>query len=209
VSRRRLPLESDANWWLIEAALKHRSELTGSELAKQDFNQSLKSGRLRAMVRRADGSRELLEASAWEDLHIAELIRVNPKPTKRGHLILRLERMAVWSRKLGGRPRWQWFFVWKPDYENIFGDKTEKPKPPAQTREMPGKGGRPLKHDWVALALEASWLFRHYRKLTRHAVVAKLERWLLDRNKEVPAKSDLQTLVDQVYEHVERRDKGT
>ena len=71
MSRRKLPLESP-HWWPIEKAFEHRSQQTGSDkLAGQDLNQALKAGRLRVRLRRADGHREVLAPSAWDDFYVS------------------------------------------------------------------------------------------------------------------------------------------
>jgi hypothetical protein len=205
MSRRNLPLPlKSPDWVPITEAFEWRLQQTDSILlAVYDFDQALSAGELRALVRRADGQSELLARTVWHnDLHIAGYFSLQPT-------------MAVFSRKLGESPPLeQWFFVWKTDYVRIFGAGPAPSAPVASSsaavrtpsEERKGKGGRPLKHDWVSLALEASWLFRHNPKLTRNAVLRKLEDWCQTRSRPMPALSELQTLVQQVYEHVQKHD---
>jgi hypothetical protein len=202
MSRRKLPLKSPY-WVPITEAFEWRMQQTGSvELAVHDFNQELGAGKLRALVRRADGQSELVARTVWNnDLHVAELnSRHSP--------------IAVVSPKLRYSPRVEWFFVWKPDYERLFGAVPAPSAPVASSsaavrtpsEERKGKGGRPLKHDWSLLALEASWHFRHNPKLTRNAVLRKLEDWCQTHSRPIPAQSELQNVVQLAYEHVQKRD---
>jgi hypothetical protein len=192
VSKRKLPLENP-NWWPIREALEHRCQQTGSDTdAGNDFNQELKAGRLRALVDR-DGRRELLAASAWDDFYVSMLLSLRPMKS----------RMEVFSHSHKGKPPpGHWFFVWKLDYERIFGAVPA----PSEEPSSKGKGGRPLKHDWMALVLEASWYFRHNPKLTRSAVLRKLEDWCQTHRLPIPAASELQKAVRQAYEHVQKHD---
>ena len=207
MSKRKLPLESP-NWWPIREALEHRCQQTGSDtLAAQDFNQKLRADRLRALVRRKDGRRELLPAAAWDNFYVGMWtfdLRDPPGP-----------KWEVFSHShKGDPPPGHWFFVWKPDYERIFGAVPAPSGPVAPSsaavrtpsEERKGKGGRPLKHDWVSLALEASWHFRHNPKLTRNAVLRKLEDWCQTHSRPIPAPSGLQTVVQQAYDHVQKHD---
>src|SRR5262249_39283891 len=107
VSLRKLPLES-SHWWPIADALEHRRQRTGADkLAEEDFNRALKAGNLRAQVRHANGSRELLAPSGWDEFRVVVWISLRGHPPRLGV-----------SNKLGKEPRDQWFFVWLPDYEN-------------------------------------------------------------------------------------------
>jgi hypothetical protein len=220
VSKRKLPLKSP-NWWPIREALEHRCQQTVLEtVAVNDFNQELKAGRLRVLVRR-DDRRELLPASAWDDFYVSTLLSLRPMQS----------RTEVFSHSHKGKPPpGHWFYVWKPDYERIFGAVRAPSEPvapssaavrapsgpvapssaavraPSEGPPSKGKGGRPLKHDWVSLTLEASWHFRHNPKSTRNAVIRKLENWCQTHSRPSPVLSELQTLVRQVYEHVQKHD---
>jgi hypothetical protein len=205
MSRRKLPLPLESPDWVpITEAFEWRLQQTGSEmLVVLDFDKALRDGELRALVRGADGQSELLARTVWHnDLHIAVLF--SPQPT-----------MAVFSRKLSeSPPLWQWFFVWKPDYVRIFGAgpaplapvASSSPAVRTPSEERKGKGGRPLKHDWIALALEASRHFRHNPKRTHNGVLRKLEAWCQTHRRPMPAMSELQNLVRQVYEDVQKND---
>jgi len=206
MSRRKLslPLKSP-DWVPITEAFEWRLQQTRSEmLVVLDFEKALRDGELRALVRHADGQSELLARTVWDnDLHIAVLF--SPQLT-----------MTVFSRKLSeSPPLWQWFFVWKPDYVRIFVAGSTPSAPVASSsaavrtpsEERKGKGGRPLKHDWVSLALEASGHFRHNPKLTRNDVLKKLEGWCETHSRPIPVQSELQKLVGQVYEHVQKYDR--
>jgi hypothetical protein len=206
MSKRKLPLENP-NWWPIREALEHRCQQTGSDTrAGNDFNQELKAGRLRALVDR-DGRRKLLAASAWDDFYVSTWLSLRPMKS----------RMEVFSRSHKGKPPpGHWFFVWKLDYERIFGAVPAPSGPvapssaavraPSEEPPSKGKGGRPLKHDWISLALEASWHFRHNPELTRNAVLRKLEGWCQSHSRPIPAQSELQTVVQQAYEHFQKHD---
>jgi hypothetical protein len=195
VSRGKLPLESP-NWWPIGDAFKHRSERTGSDtLAQEDFNEWLKAGRLRAMVRRHRGPRELLAAAAWDDLHIFPLIRLKPQPS--GRFRFQSGRGAVvWSRKLGGRLQaGQWFFVWKPDYENIFGAVSAIAEPPAPPPQVSVNRGRKPVHDRAELQAVALWLLLQRKQGAPEKkatdVVIELREWCKRNRRKVPANSTL------------------
>jgi hypothetical protein len=199
---RRKPAAGSALWWPIAEALTHRAQRTGSErLACQDFNELLKAGRLRALVRRPDG-RELLAASAWNDFYCSVMLRVaQRRETRQG--VLQPAGTAVFSRKLGARPREQWFFVWRPDYEEIFGDKTKATtKPPQQSAEEQTKQGAPLKHDWIAITAEVA--FREADATTKErarsdlAEAKRVQRWCVRQLKKRPGLSDLREIVKAV-----------
>ena len=68
MSRRKLPLESP-DWGPITEAFEQRMQQTGSDMAcgAGFFDQELRDGRLRALVRREDGRPELLAATAWHN----------------------------------------------------------------------------------------------------------------------------------------------
>jgi hypothetical protein len=152
MSRRKLPLE-DPNWWPIREALEHHYQQTGSaRVTWNDFNQELKAGRLRALVRR-DSRRELLAASAWDDFYVSPLFSLLPMP-----------RMEVFSHSHKGKPPpGHWFYVWKPDYVRIFGaaaaaaEPRSQVAPPTEGREGKSKLGAPLKHDWIAITTEVAF----------------------------------------------------
>ena len=198
MSKRKLPFDSP-NWWPIREALEHRCQQTGSDMdAGNDFNRELKAGRLRALARR-DSRRELLAASAWDDFYVSTLLSLRPMQS----------RMEVFSHSHKGKPPpGHWFYVWKLDYERIFGAVPAPSGPvapssaavraPSEEPASKGKGGRPVKHQWNALTLVASRYFRHDPKLTRSAVVRKLEGWCDTNKKPMPAPSALQEMVNQL-----------
>ena len=187
MKRRKLPPLESPDWRPIAGLLEHRRQQTReSKLVAQEFNRVLKDGRLQTLVQYADGRREVLEASAWEDLHISGWDQL----------------LAVFSRKLGARPPGQWFYVWLPDYKNIFGDSHAISSPPAQTQEVPEKRGRKASHDWPKIGFE---LVRRVEKMGRAAGnkstnswATELERWHEGRNQKAPANSDLREYIDDV-----------
>jgi hypothetical protein len=198
MSRRKLPLQ-DARWWPIEQALEQHSQQTGSDkLACQDFNEALKSGPLRSLVRREDGSRELLAAAAWEDLHCSVVIRVAAEKP-----FARLTGMAVFSRKLHKRPPMQWFFVWLPDYENIFGGPRASLPPSAQTQEVPKKRGRKASYPWAEIGFElvrrAAKMGAVARNKSTNSWAKDLWQWCDDNNKKAPNDGELRKFVDEVF----------
>jgi hypothetical protein len=203
VSRGKLPWES-LNWWPIVDAVAHRSERTGSDtLAQQDFNEVLKAGRLRAMVRRHRGPRELLAAAAWDDFHIVPLIRIQTTPS--GRFRFQSGRGAVvWSRKLGGRLQaGQWFFVWKPDYEKIFGAISTVAQPPTSPQQVSGKRGRKPVHDrgeLQAAALALALARKQGAPEKRPAeVVIELREWCKRNKRKVPADSTLYEIAAAAF----------
>lgn len=189
MSKRKLPLESP-NWWPISDVLEHRSQRTGSDkLAAQDLNQALKVDKLRSLVRRADGSRELLAASTWDDFQVA-LFPFSP------------EGFGVFSRKLGKRPPGQWFFVWLPDYKNIFGDLYENSPPPAPMQEVPEKRGRKASHPWPEIGLELAQRVVKKGKSAGNKSVNRLAvelwHWCQQQYGKAPADSDLREFITEL-----------
>lgn len=203
MSRRKLPLESP-HWWPILEALGHRSQRTGSDtLATQDLNSALRAGRLRALVRHADGRRELLAASSWDnDLRITGFIRVAPR-AQRSQSLLQPGGWDVFSRTLGKQPPGQWFFVWLPDYKNIFGDPHANSASPAQAPEAPAKRGRKIVHPWPEIGFE---LVRRLEKLGKSAgnkstnsLAVELWEWCERRYEKAPVDSELRNFIDEVF----------
>jgi hypothetical protein len=199
-----LPPESP-HWWPIEQALEHRSQQTGSDkLAAQDFNRALKLGRLRALVRRADGPRELLTPSAWDDLYIAVLVDITlfvthftPQPPSAPR-----PGLAVFSHKLGKRPAECWFFVWLPDYKNIFGDLEPKSQSAEQVLERPEKRGRKAILPWTRIGFE---LARRAEKMgaaagnkSTNSWATDLDQWCDDHKLKAPPNSELRVFIDDV-----------
>lgn len=213
MSRRKLPLES-TDWHPIEQVLEQHSQRVGPELTKQDFHEALKPpGRLRVMVRRADGSRELAPASAWEDdLSISMRFRIMPNEKP----FVREAGLCVYSRKLRKRPPECWFFVWKPDYEEAFGSgpvarpsETVQLGPAArrpETVQLPQRrrGPPPKLDQWFPICGEIAR--RCIDPKTGRLRVPKNEsalardvlQWCEDRDLGQPAESDMREAVRRV-----------
>jgi hypothetical protein len=186
VSKRKLPLDSP-NWWLIEDALKHRTQRTGSDwLARADFNQVLKADQLPALARRADGHRELLAAAHWGDLRIGAGLRV------------------MFSRKLGKPPPGYWFYVWKPCYEKIFGPVTTSAEPRPRSQEVPIKRGKKPVHDRADLQSAALGLALQRKQGAPEKkptdVVGELREWCKRNKRKVPADSTLYDIVAAAFQ---------
>jgi hypothetical protein len=201
MSRRKLPLESP-NWWPIEKALEHRSEGTGSDrLACQDFNKALKAGPLRALVRRADGYRELLSASAWDDFYVGVWVRAAPSRRSLQDFF-QPGGMAVSSHQLGKRPPGHWFYVWLPDYKNIFGDPHAKSLSFAQMQEVPEKRGRKFEHPWPEIGFElvrrAAKKGKTAENKSTNSWALELTKWCEDHYQKAPVDSDLREFIDDV-----------
>ena len=161
------PLDSKDWWSVIQAVEDYRQRIDSGVLAWLDFNQELRAGRLRAMRRHANGSRELLAASAWDDLYVAPLIQVNfNNPSGRGRM--HPGKTAVWCRPPQQRDRsdsdrgsgrqiqGQWIYIWRPDYEKIFLDVATKPaEPRARSPEVLENRGRKRVHDHAELGAVA------------------------------------------------------
>src|SRR5262249_12369360 len=200
MKRRKLPLES-ANWWPMPAALKHRSERMGADqLAIWDFNRKLKADELRVQLRDAKASREL-PASAWKGFYVCPLVEA--VPSSPGRFRLGAIGMTVWSRKLGGRIPWHWFFVWRPDYENIFDGKAKSmTKPRRSAEEEQAKQGAPLKHDWIKITTEAAFREADATKKQRDrsdlAEARSMRRWCVGHLKKRPGLTDLREIVKTV-----------
>jgi hypothetical protein len=203
MSRRKLTPESP-DWWRIEKALAdRRQEIDSPVLAAADFNLALRAGKLKTMRRHADGSCEPLAVSAWDDLYIAPLIRVNfNSPTGRSRM--RPGELVVWSRKLGGQIRGQWVFVWRPDYKKIFsGAATPSARSRAQPPEVLETRGRKKVHDRADLQAAALGLALQ-RKLgasekTQTAVVDELRDWCRRNKQKVPGNSYLNEVVADAF----------
>jgi hypothetical protein len=93
--------------------------------------------------------------------------------------------------------------VWRPDYEEIFGDKTEATtKPSQQSAEEQTRQGAPLKHDWIAITAEVAFREATATKKQRgksELAEAKSVRWWCARQlKKRPALSDLRGIVKAV-----------
>ena len=198
MSRRKLPLESP-HWWPLSRALEHRSERMGADqLAIWDFNQALEAGQLQAMVRRRDDC-EVLAASAWKsDFYVTPKIQLIPSSA--GRFRLCSIGMTVWSRKLGGRIPWHWFFVWRPDYEKIFpGAATPPAEPRARSPEVPETRGRKPVHDRADLQSVALFLALQRKqgapKKRPVEIVDGLREWCQQNKRKVPADSTLHEIV--------------
>jgi hypothetical protein len=194
MSRRKLPPESP-NWWPIADALLHRSQRRSSDkLAAQDVHQAMRDGRLRSQVQHGDGRREQLATTAWEDLYIFVWGYGGPP---------RL-RMVVYSRKLGTAPRGCRYFVWLPDYRNIFGDLEPKSQAAEQVVESPGKRGPKPGSWWPAIGVE---LVRRVSKKpnfparpSTNSLATELEDWCDHRYEKAPSNSQLRAFIDGVLD---------
>jgi hypothetical protein len=188
VSRRKLPLESP-NWWPIREALKDGRQRIGSDkLVAQDFNQALKTDRLGALVRYADGSREVLPASAWNNLYVGGWVGL----------------LVVKSRELdGASPPGQVFYVWRPDYEKIFVPVAAVAEPRAQSQEVPMKRGPKPVHNRADLQ-SVALVFALQRKQgvpekKQTDVVDELREWCKRTKRKVPVPSTLYDIVAAAY----------
>jgi hypothetical protein len=196
VSKRRLSLEADLRWWPLEQALEHHRRQRGPEPTQTDFNKALEAGALRALAQHADGHRELLLASVWgSDLCIDMQLRVSDSRPS----------LELFSRKLGKRlrPAELSVFVWRPDYENIFGDRIEPTKKTAQMQEVPEKRGKKPVHDRAELQSVALWLATRQKQgapqKTRANVVDELRDWCTRNKRKAPADSTLYEIVAAAF----------
>ena len=190
---RRLPL-NDRRWLPLTAAYPWVYRLTGDyRLAARDLNAALADGRLRSMRRRGDGGvpdRELLSSSFWAE-----------------HEISGLKELLVMPR--GNRPfeLLSVFYVWEPDYEEIFGGganprtqvvPTTKKAPPEGTT----KQGAPLKHDWVAITTEAAFREATATKKQRDksilAAAGSMRAWCGKHLHKRPSITDLREIITTV-----------
>ena len=170
----------------ITAAFKYvRPQIGNNELALNELRRLLADGRLRSLMRFQKNSgplqRKLLAAAFWED--------VEPYLDKQGEVLLL---GSEGDENDGG------YFVWKPDLLNIFRGGEVAPQAASKQQEKPVKIGAPLKHDWIFLTLEASWLIRNNSGITQADFIDKLSLTLEQQSKEVPVFSELQTLFKQV-----------
>jgi hypothetical protein len=121
------------NWWPLEDAITCRYEQTRSEVATaDDLNGALKNGRLRSSILDRVTGRKVLSASAWaKDFYIAPSL------------------MSVHWRGNDFPVVDRWFFVWKKDFEKIFGTAVLTPAAPGQVPEKQEETrGRKPQHEW-------------------------------------------------------------
>ena len=153
---RRGPLSlSSPDWMPITAAFQHvRPPIGNNELALNELRRLQADGRVRSLMRFQKTSGPLqskqLPAAFWEDVE------------------LYLHKGEVQLLGSEGDENDGGYFVWKPDLLNIFSGGEVAPHAAPKQLEKPAKSGAPLKHDWVTLALEASWLIRQNPKINRH-----------------------------------------
>jgi hypothetical protein len=194
VRKRKLPLESP-HWWPLVDLLDRHSQRTGSDkLAVQDFSRALQAeDGLRSLVRRADRSSEQLAASAWKnDFRIMGWGHGGPAQA----------RLCVFSRPLDARPPGCWFFVWLPDYKNIFGDSHANSSPSEQMQKVPKTRGAKPKHPWPQIGFK---LVRRLQELgpvagnkSTNSLAEELEEWCENKYRKAPSSSELRAFVDDV-----------
>ena len=95
-------------------------------------------------------------------------------------------------------PRDECVFVWKPDLLIYFQLDETLPQAAQNQPEKPVKTGRPLKHDWVFLTLQASLLIRNNLEINQARLIKRFWGTLIKLGKEVPADNALQDLFKQV-----------
>jgi hypothetical protein len=213
VTKRKLPAElplESSNWVLLTKALELYIQDTGADdkLARSVFNQALKAKtkarRLRSQLRRADGHCELLTATAWDDdFLISGWVRIG---RDLGSGKIRLEAPGpgrVFSRKLSKQPPGCWFYVWWPDYKNIFELVTPPAKPRTQPQEVQVERGRKRVHEWADLQSGALWLSFQRKQgappKTPTDVVNELREWCKRNKRKVPGPSTLYAIVAAAF----------
>ena len=106
---------------------------------------------------------------------------------------------------VNGEPRPGWLFLWNFDRIKYFGDAVEEvAAKPVEMQKTAAEKGRPLRYDWVQIALFADFLRRNSRGITRNHVVHELQQRLAEEGVEVPGDTELQAVVKQVFAFAER-----
>jgi hypothetical protein len=211
MSRRKLPLElplESSDWVLIAKAFELHTQHTGADdqLTCLNFNQALKAKarRLRSKVRYADGRSELLAVAAWQDLYVnvqvafGRLLFAPGRPQD-----LPRTEIAVLSRKNGKRPPGCWFYVWWPDYKNIFEPVTAPAEQRTPSPEVPVKRGKKPVYNRADLQSVALW-FSLQRKQgappkTQTDVIDELREWCKRNKQKVPSPSTLYEIAAAAF----------
>ena len=160
----KLSLE-DPNWVLLGTACEWRTQQTGNEeFALRDVGDALREGSLRAKLRSVDDHRLLTKADFA------------------GEVLARWPYGIGW----GNLPRDGVVYVWKPDFIFIFRLAETLPQTAPKQPEKPVKTGRPLKHDWIFLTVQASVLIRNNLEIKQADFLEKFSQTLINLDKEVP-----------------------
>jgi hypothetical protein len=200
-----LPLESP-NWIPFADALSALVERTRSaSLAVDVLDRAIEAGHVRCKLAYLDEPVRLDPATGvLMSRHKVEL----PKPGTLDIAValdLGNDKLAEgWADeidiKLRDEPREGHLFVWKPDQLKYFGgDEIAAPAKAAKGQKPPEKAGRPLLHDWVELALIAVHLHLDNPNYSRNKIVETMIERLTAEGAKVPASSELQRMLKQVF----------
>ena len=200
-----LPIESP-KWIAYAAALKAAADQfqsTRLAIAKLDSafqayavrckiesfgNSKLVDAGARVIVTIGATDAEVAAAGGWSDEVVIDTEELSAGWENRLEISL-----DVW-------PREGWLFIWEPDLLKYFGVTAEPVKAAGKDgRETRIPTGHPVVHDWIKLTLIAARLHRDFRKLTRNAIVGKLQDYLEREGIKPPADSELQKMVAQVF----------
>ena len=204
----RLPIESPS-WIAYATALKNAAERFQSmPLAIMKLNRAFEANAVRCKIE-SFGKSEILAANTRVFVDIAPTdVEVDAAGGWPDAVVTNKEELpAGWEHRLEIAvglclwPREGWLFIWEPDLLKYFGITAERVKATkAKGHETRITSGRPVVHDWRKMTLIAAWLHRHFRKLTRNAIVGKLQDFLPGEGIKPPADSELQKMVKQVFD---------
>jgi hypothetical protein len=211
-------LPDGPNWTPLNILHPLVCEQTGDRhLADLALTGAMANGRVQSMRRRVspradEPEGELLQPSFWayyqlnsdsgaddeERLLVVERASC-PQPSKRTPRGQNRLMLGLRGVPLDGYV----FYAWKPDYESIFGDRAESTKkPPRSAEEEQPKQGAPLKHDWIAITVEAACREANATKKQRSrsdlAEAKSLRTWCGRNLKKQPALTDLRQIVKVV-----------
>ena len=188
-----LPFESP-HWISYAAALQDALDRFGSmPLAIQKLDDALASGTIRCKIERAGAEPARMKRSDRvamiylpDELHEPgdehPYICVNDEPQ-----------------------RGCWLFLWNFDRIKYFGDAVEEvAAKPVKKQKTAAEKGRPLRYDWIKIALFADFLRRNSRGITRNRVVNELQKRLVEEGVKLLGDTELQAVVKEVFDFAER-----
>jgi hypothetical protein len=201
---RRLPLD-DPRWLPLEVPHRWLTERTGNhELAAADLTKLLATPPprgVRSMVRLWPGEdRRLLPFSYWTK-HYASWAN---------------NRLRVWPSRpfhIGpeGPIHEDAHFAWEPDLKKFRPKRVASVASSEPAPEMPARRGQPMKHDWVAIAVEITrQVYREHKgkvPKTDLQTAKAMQQWCLDQGKSEPVISEMRAVVKAVFDQLRRANK--
>jgi hypothetical protein len=202
---RKLPLD-DPRWLPLDVPHRWLTECTGNhELAAADLTKLLATPPprgVRSMVRLWPGEeRKLLPFSHWT------------------------EHSVTWFKnRLEVSPPHRWFpfgpegpihedvyYAWEPDLKKFRPKRVASVTSSEPASEMPARRGQPMKHDWVAVAVEITrQVYREHKgkvPKTDLPTAKAMQQWCLDQGKSEPVISEMRAIVKAVFDQLRRANK--